>query len=1048
MILSILVVGLAAGGTARAADYRFYGPHVTAQAPWINTVQVVNNGDATGTFEITVRDGAGAVVHQEVYEVPPGGARRLVMSNFAGYVQAGDEVLLTPVEGTFVIDTDNPRLRPTVAFRYGDSVSLCEFFLADTLGWEFVLPNTVEDHFAWTGMSLMNPFDEPLTLWVEAYQGGVMVGQSEVTGIPPGTKHVRLSDGFWTGLDYTAYDQVRIYSQQRPFPPPMAITGNDAQDRHLFFSAAATQPAGTIYAQDSIVGDLMFVAARTFRQGAPAEEPCRQPDEEPFTHSLTRDFAVMATEVTRQMWADLRAAQPTLPADPSNIWGFYDYPDFPVQQVSWYQTLLFANLLSLEQGLTPCYYRDAAFTTLLTADNYTSNDVYCDWDADGYRLPTEGEWEYFCRAGTTTPFWVAEPAYTAATCDQPCNGPADFPQLTAAEALVCEFTYTTSVRGRLPNPWGVYDVHGNVSEWCWDWWAQHPAGLVTDYTGAASGSARAVRGGNCWEQPADSRSARRFSQSPDVVNYRYGFRLCRTIPGDAVHGPAYRYYGPHITAQAPWINKIQVLNNSSAAASFTLIVRDGGGQVAHQQTYDVPPTASRRLVMSNFAGYVPAGDEILLTPVEGTFVIETDNPRLRPTVAFRYGDSVSLCEFFLQDTLGWEFVLPNTVEDHFAWTGLSLMNPYAIPLTLRVEAFQGSALVGQSEIADIPPGTKHVRLSDGIWPDKSLGYTDFDQVRIYSQQRAFPPPMAITGNDAQDRHLFFNAASTQPAGIIYARDDIVGDLMLVPSGTFRQGSPADEPCRYSNEEPFTHTLSRAIAVMATELTRQMWNDLQAAQPSLPPDPSRVSYSGQDHPAQQVTWYQALLFANLLSVEQGLTPCYYLDTSFTIPLTAANYQTDNVFCDWDADGYRLPTEGEWEYFCRAGTTTPFWVDEPAFTAAVCNDWCYSEDTFPALCSVAVITCAATRTQPAMSRRANPWGLYDVHGNVWEWCWDWHGEYPTGHVADYRGPATGLTRASRGGSYGDNPSYVRSALHMSNDPNAAANNQGFRLCRTVQ
>jgi len=529
--------------------------------------------------------------------------------------------------------------------------------------------------------------------------------------------------------------------------------------------------------------------------------------------------------------------------------------------------------------------------------------------------------------------------------------------------------------------------------------------------------------------------------------------FCLAGSGVLASAAAYRYYGPHVTEQAPWISMIQVLNNGDTTGTFEITVWDAAGAVHHQATYDVPPTASLRVVLSAFVGFVPAAGDVLLDPVEGTFVIDTDNARLRPKLAFRYGDSVSLCEFFLQDTLGGEYVLPNTVENHFSWTGMALMNPLDVPLTLVVEAFQEGVMVGQSEIADIPARTKYVRLSDGFWA--GLGYTDFDQVRIYSCQTVFPPPMAITGNDAQDRHLFFNAAvtaQTSPCAVLYATDSIVGDLMFVPAGTFQQGRGPNDPCSYSDETPFTHTLTKNLAVMATEVTRQMWADLKGGQFSLPEDPTNTVYgSGMDNPVQNVTWYEAVLFANLLSVEQGLTHCYYTDAEFTTPLDATNYLTDTVYCDWSADGYRLPTEGEREYFCRAGTTTPFSVAEPNFTS--CESFC-SAGALPNLesvtwfCANRYDAAGDDSTKPVGLKNANPWVLYDVHGNVWEWCWDWYNSsYPSGSTTDYRGDGSGSYRVGRGGGWYDNADTCRSAFRSYFDPVRRYNYLGFRLCRSV-
>ena len=284
---------------------------------------------------------------------------------------------------------------------------------------------------------------------------------------------------------------------------------------------------------------------------------------------------------------------------------------------------------------------------------------------------------------------------------------------------------------------------------------------------------------------------------------------------------------------------------------------------------------------------------------------------------------------------------------------------------------------------------------------------------------------------------------------VYAEDSIVGILRFVPNGFFTQGSPADEPCRNGDETQFTHTLTRHLAVMETEVTRQMWADLRAEQPSLPADPTITTYgAGLSNPVQNNTWYEAVLFANLLSLQQGLTRCYYADAGFTTPIDATNYTAGNYHCDFAATGYRLLTEGEWEYCCRAGTTTTFWIAEPNFTSGTCGT--SSPGLFAALETAAWFvdnSSSLNASSPAGTKAANPWGLYDIHGNVWEWCWDRYGTYPAGSTTDHAGATSGSDRVYRGGGWGNIALYCRSADRLSSSPNNRSHNIGFRLARSL-
>ena len=118
------------------------------------------------------------------------------------------------------------------------------------------------------------------------------------------------------------------------------------------------------------------------------------------------------------------------------------------------------------------------------------------------------------------------------------------------------------------------------------------------------------------------------------------------------------------------------------------------------------------LVLPTGGGYVPAVGEVVLSPVEGSLIVETESEKVRPKAAFRYGDRQSLTEFFLENQLAWEYILPNTVESYFSWTGLALFNPYDQPLTVSLEAYLSGQLQGTREV-EIGPLRKYVNLSLG-----------------------------------------------------------------------------------------------------------------------------------------------------------------------------------------------------------------------------------------------------------------------------------------------------------------------------------------------
>ncbi|MEW6368684.1 MAG: SUMF1/EgtB/PvdO family nonheme iron enzyme [Acidobacteriota bacterium] len=285
-------------------------------------------------------------------------------------------------------------------------------------------------------------------------------------------------------------------------------------------------------------------------------------------------------------------------------------------------------------------------------------------------------------------------------------------------------------------------------------------------------------------------------------------------------------------------------------------------------------------------------------------------------------------------------------------------------------------------------------------------------------------------------------------GAIVESDDIVGILRCISGGTFVQGSPTTETCRDSDEPQVTHRLTRPFAMMEREVTRWAWATLWSLQRTLPADPSDTGVSSDSYtPVQRVTWYQAVLFANLLSAQRGFRRCYYTDQAFTVPVDAGNYTAGTVYCDWDANGFRLPTEAEWEFSARANTGGAFSSPEPNYSGSTCAD-CTPDPALTRLNSVAW-WCGNSddATHNAGSLAQNGFNLYDVHGNVREWCWDMYGPYPSGMQFDYHGPSSGTNRVVRGGGWFSFARHCRSARRSSWQPADWNNTIGFRLVRSL-
>lgn len=227
-------------------------------------------------------------------------------------------------------------------------------------------------------------------------------------------------------------------------------------------------------------------------------------------------------------------------------------------------------------------------------------------------------------------------------------------------------------------------------------------------------------------------------------------------------------------------------------------------------------------------------------------------------------------------------------------------------------------------------------------------------------------------------------------------------FVWIPAGSFVMGSPAEEPERKPDEIPHKVTLTQGFYMGVHAVTQQQWQEIIGRNWS--------QFKHEDHaPVNSVNWHDCQEFTRKLRERDKLP-------------------------------YRLPTEAEWEYACRSGTTTPFHFGKTVSTeqANYHGGWVYATGVK-----------GAYRKHPISvgTFAPNAFGLYDMHGNVCQWCQDWRGDYPKQDVIDPRGPDSGAERILRGGSYCDLPVNCRSACRNWSDPDHRSDGFGFRVCFSV-
>jgi formylglycine-generating enzyme required for sulfatase activity len=261
--------------------------------------------------------------------------------------------------------------------------------------------------------------------------------------------------------------------------------------------------------------------------------------------------------------------------------------------------------------------------------------------------------------------------------------------------------------------------------------------------------------------------------------------------------------------------------------------------------------------------------------------------------------------------------------------------------------------------------------------------------------------------------IFSNlSCSTDDTGgleVINTNYDI--EMVAIPGGWFEMGDQMSS----EGDAPVHRVWVDSFLMDRYEVSQDVYRRLQISDPS--------KFKGADLPVEQKTWIDAVRFCNIRSYEEGLELCYDEDT---------------LECNFEANGYRLPTEAEWEYACRAGTTTPYsFGDDPGELSRYA--W--------------FIPNAGHKTQNVGTRKSNPWGLYDMHGNVAEWCTDYYSEdyYQNSPEKNPPGPSEGKLRVIRGGAWNSTLNVCRSGYRSRSasvdDGCLVSDAIGFRCVRRI-
>jgi uncharacterized repeat protein (TIGR02543 family) len=277
---------------------------------------------------------------------------------------------------------------------------------------------------------------------------------------------------------------------------------------------------------------------------------------------------------------------------------------------------------------------------------------------------------------------------------------------------------------------------------------------------------------------------------------------------------------------------------------------------------------------------------------------------------------------------------------------------------------------------------------------------------------------------------------------------------LIPQGAFTMGNSVAADTDLSDAPTRTVTLD-AFYMGKYEVTKAEWDEVRTWGLSNGyTDLAAGSGKASNHPVQTITWYDMVKWCNARSQKEGLTPAYYTNDAQTTIYKTGDVDVTNAQVNWSANGYRLPTEAEWEKAARGGLSGKRFPWGDTISHSQANYQASSNFSYDFSGSVnnyhpTYATEPSPYTSPVGAFAANGYGLHDMAGNVWEWCWDWYGTYAAGSQTNPRGSTSGTTRVGRGGGWHYGPLICRVAWRYGFDSIPTYSNMdfGFRVARSA-
>ena len=779
-------------------------------------------------------------------------------------------------------------------------------------------------------------------------------------------------------------------------------------------------------------------------------------DETQHQVTLTEGFWMMETEVTVAMFKSFvkDTGYPLKGGIPSVLigrkwkmnskysWekpGYRQRDDYPVVCVSWYDTQAFCEWLSDKTGLQ-------------------------------FNLPTEAQWEYACRAGTTGPY---AGDLDAMAWYKKNSGKKVHP-----------------VAQKQANAWGLYDMHGNVAEWCDDFSEAYPREPVTDPKSTERTALHRVRGGWWFANANRCRSTfRGKSIQYERINL-LGFRLvCSGKPAELLMKDGSNEIAepqmPESDANAHKAGDRMVKTVNGVEYAFrwcpagTFIMGMPGYETGHytyEKRHRVTLTEGfwmleTEVTVGMFKSFVKDSKYTSLGSVPrgwtGDDWLHDDKFSWKapgfsqddsyPVVCVSWYDAEAFCEWLSEKTC-LQISLPTEAQWEYACragtTGL-----YAGDLDAMAwyEKNSGKKTHPVAQKKANAWGLYDMHGNVWEWCQDLIGDNDMSSAPVTDPQgpecgnrcvarggdrnsKAYYCRSAFQGgSDLEARECFNgfrfittgkpvepstvanpneNTATEAPAADVGSRkagDRLVKTLNGVefafrwcPAGTFTMGDSESKKENRDENPPRRVTLTKGFWMLETEVTERMWQCVMKSSPDLFVNDKNFA-KDKNCPVTHISWNACQDFCTRLSRRIGMK-------------------------------LSLPTAAQWEYACRAGTTGPYAGNLDAMAWYEKNSGMDDEDVW----IVSTMDFLDQKTHPVAQKQANAWGLYDMHGNVWEWCLDWCGKNSSSApVTDPTGPNDGYSCVCRGGSWKCEAEDCRSTSEDGQDPDCKNNELGFRI-----